>query len=113
MPNVGVKYAQSPVCLYSIRDDLAGQWGPVFEAVNDSVALREYARIMSKVDQKSDYRLIRLGSFLRDGDFINGSGLGISLLVNCPVDISDALASDDYIDDGTGIFVLASAQEAI
>lgn len=110
MPDV--KYSQSPVCLYSIRDDLAQQWGPVFEAVNDAVALREYARIMAKVDQKSDYRLIRLASFCRDSDIDNGDFLN-PVVFSLPLDISDALASDEYFIDDVGLYRPVAKQEVI
>lgn len=51
--------------LYSIRDRAAGQFGPVFQAVNDAVASRSMVRLMEKIPSydRDAFQLVRLGSF--------------------------------------------------
>lgn len=50
--------------LYVIYDRTAEEAGPLFEAPNDGVALRNYRNVMDKVPgyQRADYRLYKLGS---------------------------------------------------
>lgn len=51
--------------VYAIRDDLAEEYGPLFEASSDAVALRNYKHLMSTVDEfsRNDYTLWRFGCF--------------------------------------------------
>lgn len=51
--------------LYTILDVLAEECGPVFEAVSDPVAARQFRRIMEPVsmDMRSDYKLYRVAEF--------------------------------------------------
>ena len=44
--------------LYSIKDKVAGEFGPIYEAVNDAVAMREFSRIMAKTEFADDFELI-------------------------------------------------------
>ena len=46
--------------LYVVRDVVAEQCGPVFEAVNDAVAMRQYRAIVKDCDP-AEYQLIRIG----------------------------------------------------
>lgn len=51
--------------LYTIFDRVAEEAGPVFEAVNDGVAMRNFRNLLKDVPayQHGDYRIYRLGSF--------------------------------------------------
>ena len=51
--------------LYSIRDEVAEEFGEPFMAVNDNVARRCYLLGLSKVSPEfmSDYKLFRIGEF--------------------------------------------------
>lgn len=51
--------------LYTIFDRVAEEAGPVFEAVNDGVAMRNFWNLLKEVPayQHGDYRLYRLGFF--------------------------------------------------
>jgi len=51
--------------LYSILDRTAEMLGPIFEAVNDGVAVRNYSNVIAKTQQeyRNDYALCRLGEF--------------------------------------------------
>lgn len=49
--------------MYSIYDKVADDFGPVFEAVNDAVAMRQYNIVCQKVDYPNDYELVHIGSF--------------------------------------------------
>ena len=51
--------------LYTIRDCVAEQCGPVFQAVNDGVALRNVRAMMDKVPDydRDAYKMFRLGVF--------------------------------------------------
>ncbi len=49
--------------LYVVHDVVAGESGPIFEANNDGVALRQYQHMMAKEGvQEGDFLLINLGS---------------------------------------------------
>ena len=47
--------------LYSIFDRVAAEYGPIFEAVNDGVAMRNFNQSVEKAPAKDDYFLVRLG----------------------------------------------------
>lgn len=47
--------------LYVIRDIVADEFGPVFEAKNEGTAKREFLRVIEKVYNPRDYVLIRIG----------------------------------------------------
>ncbi|GMO29634.1 MAG: hypothetical protein Ta2B_10630 [Termitinemataceae bacterium] len=51
--------------LYSVRDRVANEFGPIFQAKNDDVAWRNYFSLLtnSNVTDMLDYELVRLGSF--------------------------------------------------
>lgn len=51
--------------LYTILDRVAEESGPVFEACNDGVALRNFKNLLDKVPpyQQGEYRLYKIGSF--------------------------------------------------
>lgn len=52
------------VGIYTVHDKAAERYGPLFEAVNDAVALRNFSLSMDKVPDfiLPDYQLIRVGS---------------------------------------------------
>lgn len=47
--------------LYVIKDIVADDLGPVFQAVNEQVALRQYKQLMSKAIDVRDFELWRIG----------------------------------------------------
>lgn len=47
--------------LYVIEDKVAEQFGPVFEALNDGVALRQFRIALEKSSFVSDFSLICIG----------------------------------------------------
>jgi hypothetical protein len=51
--------------VYSIQDELADEFGPLFEAPTDAVALRQFQHLISQVDafSRKDYKLFKFGSF--------------------------------------------------
>lgn len=51
--------------LYTILDRVAEECGPIFEACNDGVALRNFKNLLDKVPpyQKSEYRIYKVGTF--------------------------------------------------
>ena len=51
------------VKLYSIRDLVAGECGPIFTAKNDGVAIRQVCMMMHDVVDVEDYALYCVGTF--------------------------------------------------
>ena len=51
------------VKLYSIRDLVAGECGPIFTAKNDGVAIRQVCMMMHDVVDLADYTLYCVGTF--------------------------------------------------
>ena len=49
--------------LYSIRDLVAGECGPIFTAKNDGVAIRQVCNMMHDVVDINDYALYCVGTF--------------------------------------------------
>lgn len=49
--------------LYSIRDCLAEEYGPLFQAVNDGVAVRQFQKILVDIpiSSRGDYVLVCFG----------------------------------------------------
>ena len=54
--------------VYAIRDGLAEDVGPLFEAPTHAVALRQFSHLLSQVDDssKGDYKLFCVGFFDAD-----------------------------------------------
>lgn len=63
------------VGLYLIHDEVAQECGPVFEAVNDAVAWRNYDYAMRETPEhvRQDYSLYLVGHLDRDTKKIEGS----------------------------------------
>ena len=57
---------------YTIFDKVANEYAPVFQAVNDGVALRSVKKILSDVDDASDYQVFRVGTFDSGSGFVDG-----------------------------------------
>lgn len=57
--------------LYSIFDEVAGEYGPVFEAVKHEVAIRSFKSLVKNFDDHTDYKLFCIGAFDHDEGFIN------------------------------------------
>lgn len=49
--------------IYTIYDSQADQYGPLFEAKNDAVALRKCRNEFKNVPGLSDYSLFKVGTF--------------------------------------------------
>lgn len=49
--------------LYTIRDKVAEESGPIFQAKNDAIASRQFQQVISKSESPRDYVLIRIGEF--------------------------------------------------
>lgn len=49
--------------LYSIRDNVAEDFGPLFQAINDGVAQRFFSKTADGVTHPDDYSLYRVGSW--------------------------------------------------
>ncbi|QXP07860.1 MAG: nonstructural protein [Arizlama microvirus] len=56
--------------LYSIKDTKAGRFGPLFEAINEAVAFRQFSQIMEKIPPrfKQEYELYFMGTI----DMVSG-----------------------------------------
>lgn len=55
-------------CLYVIRDQVAEESGPIFEAKNDSVAYRQYVTLIEKSDYQGDFTLLNIGTYDHEKD---------------------------------------------
>jgi len=71
--------------LYTILDRTAEQYGPVFQAVNDGVATRQFIQLMSKVVpwDRDAYRL----HFIAEFDDKSGLVFGEPIVVFVDVDM--------------------------
>lgn len=49
--------------MYVIYDKVAQECGPLFEAKNDGVAYREYARLREGTENPEDFQLLKMGLF--------------------------------------------------
>lgn len=62
------------VTYYSVCDSVAGQFGPMFPAVNDGVAKRMFRSLLSEVDNLKEFELWQVGDFNQEtGEFDSGS----------------------------------------
>lgn len=52
--------------LYVVRDSVADEIGPVFQAKNANVALRSYRALMKDVLNPDEYKLFRVGYIYND-----------------------------------------------
>lgn len=50
--------------LYSVKDEIAKRFGPVFESINAETAARSFVLMMQKVDKafRKEYSLYKLGT---------------------------------------------------
>nr|QJB18856.1 MAG: nonstructural protein [Microvirus sp.] len=60
--------------LYSVKDRLADEFAPLFEAKNDAIALRVHATMMAKVPGLilSDFELYKLGHYDSTNALVEG-----------------------------------------
>ena len=49
--------------LYSVKDQVAEKFGPVFTAVNDGVAVRQFTGLLKQVDYVGEYDLYCVAEF--------------------------------------------------
>lgn len=56
---------ESFVLLYSVYDKVAKKFGPIFQCVNEAVAVRRYKQLLKTVDDlsMSDFELVYVGRF--------------------------------------------------
>lgn len=52
--------------LYTIKDKIADEYGPIFQAVNDGVAVRSTAQVIRDAPDPNDYELYCVGAFNSD-----------------------------------------------
>ena len=60
--------------LYSVKDVVAEEFGPVFMAVNDGVALRSFSKLIQDVPEPQEYELYSVGVFKPDSGRIKTLG---------------------------------------
>ena len=63
--------------LYVIRDKVAEECGPVFAAVNDGIACRQYRQLLSGCPDIMDYQLQKVGDY----DTVTGEVVGYAPVV--------------------------------
>jgi len=51
------------VKLYVIHDRVAGEYGPIYQAVNDGVAKRQFLHYVKDTVDQADYRLYTVGDY--------------------------------------------------
>lgn len=56
--------------IYVIRDKVAEESGPIFEAKNDSVAYRQYVSLIEKSDHQGDFDLLCVGDYDHEEDVL-------------------------------------------
>lgn len=52
--------------LYTVFDCAANEGGPLFQAVNDAVACRQYRQLLKEVNEPESYKLYRVGNYDSD-----------------------------------------------
>lgn len=70
----------SVMSLYVIYDCVAEESGPVYEAKNDAIALRNYGNFLKKMEHKEDFRLFKVGEIDHDSNIITAMRLPIEML---------------------------------
>lgn len=74
--------------LYVIYDKVACESGPIFEAKNDSVAFRDFTKVIQKDPiNPADFELLRIGSIDHETNILSPEdpepiNLGIDLVLN-------------------------------
>lgn len=58
-----VKEYRMKTGVYVIFDKVAEECGPIFEAKNDAVAYRSFAKLRDSADSPGDFKLLKLGLF--------------------------------------------------
>lgn len=49
--------------IYTIRDKVADEFGPIYQAVNDNVARRQFDMLAQQTTHPKDYELFKLGTY--------------------------------------------------
>lgn len=49
--------------IYTVYDEVAGEYAPLFTAVNDAAAIRAFRNLLKSVPDKSDFKLRCLGYY--------------------------------------------------
>jgi len=72
--------------LYTILDRTAEQYGPVFQAINDGVASRQFIQLMSKVVpwDRDAFRLHFVAEFDDSSGLVYGEPVVVFVDVNMP-----------------------------
>lgn len=58
--------------VYTIRDVVANESGPLFEAKNDGVAVRQFDRLVKDLDHKDEYVLLCVAAYDHEEDTVVG-----------------------------------------
>lgn len=75
--------------LYTIRDIVAGEFGPVYESKNDEVAVRQYQMVINKTEFKDDYTLYYIGDFDKETGILYPVGKPVDVLNNIRIEVID------------------------
>lgn len=67
--------------LYVIRDKVAEECGPIFQAPNDGVAVRAYRNLTSDANPKEDYELLFVGTIDSCVGEVYSTGVQVSIPV--------------------------------
>lgn len=59
---------------YAVKDKVAEEFGPLYGAKNDNVAIRNFKQLIDKTITPDDYELWYIGTF----DYVDGSFTDIS-----------------------------------
>lgn len=73
--------------VYVIYDTVAEEAGPLFESLNDGVAVRHMCQVMQQVKNPAEYQLIHVGEVTRN--------IGQVVLLPCGNRIIDYVVSPD------------------
>lgn len=62
--------------VYSVYDKVAEEFGPLFEAVNEKVAIRSYLHLLKGTSYPGDFELKKLGGFDKKKGILGGLSKG-------------------------------------
>lgn len=57
--------------LYTVKDSVAEEFGPLFQAKNDGVATRMFLELLKQTKQPFEYKLFMVGQFDHDTGLID------------------------------------------
>jgi hypothetical protein len=74
--------------VYTIKDQVAGESGPLFFAKNEKIAIRNFTSLMAKSPSKDDYTLYEIGQY--DPETLKLTG-------HAPLNITGAVVPGDEV----------------